>query len=314
MILLLGPQTESNLEALIVAAQWARIPWIHIDTKKLVDFSVVLDGSGFAKTIRIGDVTVECEEITGVWTRGLGIEPVPKLASADNLIEAEWRTVLRALPAWIPHARWLNPLDAMANSNRIVQMREAGRLGLAVPPSLITTDSTAAKELLEREGSLIIKRLSQGRPSENADRILFAKLLTAADAELLDDLGPCPVLLQSVRHKLAELRTIVVGESVFSAGFSSARHAETSVDTRMWVSTDDSYFGFQLDAETAAKAVELTQALGLSYGALDFLIDADGSVTFLELNTAGQWGWIEAATGFPISATIIEELRRPTKS
>jgi hypothetical protein len=41
---------------------------------------------------------------------------------------------------------------------------------------------------------------------------------------------------------------------------------------------------------------------------LDLIVTPGGDTVFLELNAAGQWAWIEAATGLPIAAAIAEEL------
>ena len=49
-------------------------------------------------------------------------------------------------------------------------------------------------------------------------------------------------------------------------------------------------------------------ALGLVYGAIDMRLTPNGEYVFLEVNPAGQWLFIEQATGQPISAAIAEAL------
>jgi len=48
--------------------------------------------------------------------------------------------------------------------------------------------------------------------------------------------------------------------------------------------------------------------MGLVYGALDFVVTPEGNSVFLELNQAGQWGWIEQALGLPITDAILDRL------
>lgn len=48
--------------------------------------------------------------------------------------------------------------------------------------------------------------------------------------------------------------------------------------------------------------------LGLSYGAIDFVLTPDNNYIFLEINPNGQWAWIENETGLNISDSIINEL------
>lgn len=310
MILIIAPRTEPNLQRLFTAAAWAKVPLLHLDTSLLPPVTAWITNERFpASPLRVAGSEIASEEITGVWTRGLGLKRPAGLAGAENLIHAEWHTFLNYLGEWARHAKWANHLDALiASGNKLRQLALASQLGFDVPRSLITTDSATAREFLNEERCLIIKRMSQGNAWENADRILFAKKLSAEDECYLDNLGPAPVFLQSMKEKKVELRTIVVGERVFSAGFAASEHEQTSVDTRHWYTTDDSYFGYKLSPEIEHMAVELTKSLGLTYGALDLIVDHNERVTFLELNNAGQWGWIEAATGFSITQSIIQEL------
>lgn len=55
-------------------------------------------------------------------------------------------------------------------------------------------------------------------------------------------------------------------------------------------------------------------ALGLVYGALDFVVGPDGSYTFLECNSGGQFGWLEARTGTPLTAALADLLATGTQS
>jgi hypothetical protein len=49
--------------------------------------------------------------------------------------------------------------------------------------------------------------------------------------------------------------------------------------------------------------------MGLTYAALDFVVTPEGEHVFLEINPAGQWGWIERALGMPITDAILDSLR-----
>jgi glutathione synthase/RimK-type ligase-like ATP-grasp enzyme len=67
------------------------------------------------------------------------------------------------------------------------------------------------------------------------------------------------------------------------------------------------------EAFTLPQAVEdklrtLMKRLGLDFGCIDLVLTPEGQYVFLEVNPAGQWGWIESATGMPISESIAAEL------
>ena len=57
------------------------------------------------------------------------------------------------------------------------------------------------------------------------------------------------------------------------------------------------------------KAIAITQALGLTYSAIDMVLDRNKNFVFLECNPNGQWAWIETRLGYPISATIVDLLQ-----
>jgi hypothetical protein len=48
----------------------------------------------------------------------------------------------------------------------------------------------------------------------------------------------------------------------------------------------------------------MTEQLGLSFAAADFVVTADDTHYFVDLNPSGQWGWIEDATALPIADAI----------
>jgi putative transposase len=48
--------------------------------------------------------------------------------------------------------------------------------------------------------------------------------------------------------------------------------------------------------------------LGLAYGAVDLILEPSGNYVFLEVNSMGQWHWIEHLVGLPISEAIAEFL------
>ncbi|MBV9706491.1 MAG: hypothetical protein JO125_03685 [Chloroflexi bacterium] len=52
----------------------------------------------------------------------------------------------------------------------------------------------------------------------------------------------------------------------------------------------------------------LVKMFDLQFSALDVLITPDGEYVFLELNSSGQWGWIENHTRLPLTETLVNLL------
>lgn len=60
--------------------------------------------------------------------------------------------------------------------------------------------------------------------------------------------------------------------------------------------------------EQKRRCFEYLSKVGLKFGAFDFIEADDGTITFLECNANGQYGWLEYELGFPISQAIADEL------
>jgi D-alanine-D-alanine ligase-like ATP-grasp enzyme len=52
--------------------------------------------------------------------------------------------------------------------------------------------------------------------------------------------------------------------------------------------------------------------LGLTFGALDFVMTADGDLVFLEVNPNGQWLWLDDQLDFGISEAVAAWLALPS--
>ena len=98
----------------------------------------------------------------------------------------------------------------------------------------------------------------------------------------------------------------VVGGRVFAA----AIHAGSEASYVDWRNDYAAlrYESIEPPADVAAGVVDYCAAFDLVYGAFDFVIRPDGGWVFLECNPGGQYGWIEDATGAPITDTIADLL------
>jgi glutathione synthase/RimK-type ligase-like ATP-grasp enzyme len=90
------------------------------------------------------------------------------------------------------------------------------------------------------------------------------------------------------------------------AAAADVRNAEYPQDVRM--NLDVKYEAHELPPEITAKLRELMNRLGLVSGAIDLRLTPEGRYVFLEINPAGQFLYIEQATGQPIAAALANAL------
>ncbi|KAG9585819.1 hypothetical protein KCV01_g13671, partial [Aureobasidium melanogenum] len=105
------------------------------------------------------------------------------------------------------------------------------------------------------------------------------------------ELAPC--IYQEYVEKAFELRVTVIGERIFAAKIEDGAGG-TFVDWRYETGRPNFRMtATELDASVQDLIHELVRRLGLSFGCLDFIVDPDGELYFLEINPNGQFLFLE---------------------
>ena len=60
----------------------------------------------------------------------------------------------------------------------------------------------------------------------------------------------------------------------------------------------------EIPEELERSLLDFMRRMGLIYGAIDMIRTPDGRHVFLEVNSAGEWGWIEFEIGYPIASEL----------
>jgi len=263
---------------------------------------------------RLGDI--DLDRVRAVWHRRGTIRPPRKRSEtadpARAIIDAESERLLMFLWNDLPVPFIPAPHAVIrARQDKLSQLALATEVGLAIPPTLVTTDPAEALAFLrEHQGSCISKLIDPGtllRP-DLAGFTRFTEPVTHRDHLAMGMVAACPTLFQAYVPKDIELRVTVVGDRVFAAAIHSQAAAHAKHDWRKYDRTRVPYRPHQLPDEVAAACVAIAARLGLRYGAIDLIRRPDGEHVFLEINPAGEYQWIEATTGLPITEAICDLL------
>lgn len=251
---------------------------------------------------------VDLESVTAVWYRSPRAYQFPDGLSAAERAHANSEAkyglggVLTSLPAlWVNH-----PARLADAAYKPVQLVTAHRCGLAVPHSLVTQDPCAVRAFAGG-GKTVTKILGANTILEDGVRkVGFTRLVGDVDLTDLRGMEVTTHLFQRWVAKAFEARMIVIGEHVTTAAI-LAGSAEGYIDWR--ADYDGSrYELIDPPADVLTGVRWLVRALDLRYAALDFVVGPDGEWTFLEINAAGQYGWIEDATGAPLTEQLADLL------
>ncbi|WP_232240734.1 hypothetical protein [Kutzneria sp. 744] len=141
---------------------------------------------------------------------------------------------------------------------------------------------------------------------EGVRKNVYTSRVTEADLADLRGIEHTTHLFQRWVPKAREARVIVIGEHISAAAI-TAGTAATHVDYRIDYSAL-SYAPVTPPAEVVSATRLLMAEFGLVYGALDFVITPSGEWVLLEINPTGQYGFVENATGAPLTAQLADLL------
>jgi len=202
-------------------------------------------------------------------------------------------------------AHWVNEpaRDAVA-AHKPYQLALAQRLGFDIPPTLMTNDAEEARAFWRRHRGEVIYKQFIAHPETWRE----TRRLKPEDEALADSVAHAPVIFQQFVPAVADLRVTAVGGAFYAAA-TDVRKADYPQDVRM--NLDAKYVAHDLPAEVTDRLGTLMARLGLVYGAIDLRLTPEGRYVFLEINPAGQFLYIENATGQPIAAALAEALLQP---
>ncbi|MEK6373088.1 MAG: MvdC/MvdD family ATP grasp protein [Acidobacteriota bacterium] len=218
----------------------------------------------------------------------------------------EWQEALNGL--WqLLDVPWMNPpaLDEVAG-RKAFQLRIASEVGLRIPRTLVTNDPEAARRFIDANGlgKTIFKTFSCTHAVWRETR-----LVRKEELDILDQVRLAPVIFQEYIPAVADVRVTVVNDRIFPATIDS-RGTDYEVDFRMSLGQAHTEAS-ELPAEIAERLLAMMQRLRLVYGAADFRLTPDGDYVFLEINTGGEFLFIEERTGQPITQAVADWLVAP---
>lgn len=200
-------------------------------------------------------------------------------------------------PLWVNH-----PHRIAAADYKPAQLALAQRLGLSVPPTLITNDPAEAREFIAANpGDVLFKTLRWTPYVRDGVPVTGWAAPVTAD-EIDDSVRVTPHLFQARVDKAADIRVLVVGRHIFAVRIDS-----TLLDWRQDYSAL-TYTVEHLPDQVAAALRTYLELQGLVSGSFDLALDRAGTYWWLELNPNGQWGWLETETGLPMSAAFADLL------
>ena len=207
----------------------------------------------------------------------------------------------------------LDALDVVRRAeHKPLQLKLARALGMEVPRTLMTNDPEAVRTFAAScPDGVVTKMMSSFAvyDEQGREQVVFTTPLESRELEDLEGLDLCPMTFQERLTKQVELRVTVVGERVMAAAIDSQALPNAREDWRReGAALIDAWKPYALPERLRAQIVRLMDALGLNYGAFDFIVTPEGRHVFLEVNPAGEFMWLMRNPGLPIDEALADVL------
>lgn len=253
--------------------------------------------------------TIDLTTVRSVWYRHPSSPALPDGLSAEErrFADAEIRSALTGLFQlfdWF----WINHPDRIrVAASKILQLRRARDLGFKIPPTLVTNKRNKIREFFDVHGDIIYKPFTPAFFSGGAE-FCYTSPITRDELSQADLIQNTPGIFQKNIQKRVELRITVIGRRVYATEIHSQEIDAAINDWRAGSVQELVHVEHQLPSEVEKRCLDYVRSYDLVFGAIDMILTPENEYIFLENNPSGQFGWIEAKTGEPLTAALAELL------
>ncbi|MFJ3337523.1 ATP-grasp ribosomal peptide maturase [Streptomyces sp. NPDC086766] len=279
------------------------VPVVRVDPADIgaaLTFGFRIDGGRpvWSGRLRTASREVEPGEVAAVYHRrptpyGARFAHLPR--QQGDFAATEARHGLGGVLNDLPGALYVNHPAAVARADfKPAQLRKFARLGLKIPPTLITNDVRAAQESAAEHGPVVCKTF-RGLPAAD-DGHTGAIWTQRLDPQTFDEtLAVTAHLFQAEIPKTGDVRVTVIGRRVFAQQVAAP---DGALDWRRGDWDALLHASITVPPREAALHAYLA-SFGLVFGCFDFALTGDGDDpehwTAIECNPNGQWGWLPDA-------------------
>jgi glutathione synthase/RimK-type ligase-like ATP-grasp enzyme len=251
--------------------------------------------------------TIALSEVSSVYYRR-PIKPESELFKYEESQKDEAWGALYHFLYGLENVPWMgHPLEDKRKSSRILQLRNAVKVGFNIPPTFISRDSVLIKDFVLSNNKVAVKPIHvRGVQHDKKWTPYFTEVINARDfSDISNDIiGSTYNYIQEYIDKKREWRVTIVGNEIFPCVIESQNSDGGEEDWRKINYNSIPHYFEQIPDAVRVKILNYCKAVELNFGAMDLIETPNGEWYFLECNPNGQWLWIEELTNQPISAAI----------
>lgn len=284
----------------------------NLDVESLTKTLINFDGETW--TINQKSEYINSNIINTVWVRRPFVEVLLDENTEDTgfkIWRGEWNKTLLGFYNSIKTANWLNPLaKSYRAENKYLQMEYAKKVDFIVPAIIVSNEKERLIDFSNKNSDVVMKLMNQDfyKDSDGKFKGIYVNKVSGDNLQNFGFSEENPIVLQSYIEKSFEVRYTIVGQDHHVCKIDSQLSNIANIDWRRYDIPNTPHNIIEPPTEIKEKVSKLLDLFGLYFGALDFIVSPTGDWYFLEINTMGQWLWIEELTGLTISDSIVKWL------
>ena len=313
MILIVTDQHDKHADVVCKKFSSNKFPYFRLNLDVTSLQQTLLTFNGKEWLISQDNTQISSQEVQSIWVRRPFVEIMLDEKTDDigfKIWHGEWNKTLLGLYKSLKDAKWLNSLaKSYQAENKYLQLDIASEIGFKVPPYIVSNKKLDIINFSEEHKSVVLKPQNQEfyrDPSDNSFKGMYVNKISAQDLVDFAQEGENPIFVQSYIEKEYEVRYTVVSQNHHVCRIDSQKSSRANIDWRRYDVPNTPHYPIDPPQEIKNKVDTLMSTLGLNFGALDFIVSPSGEWYFLEINTMGQWLWIEDLTGMDISGSIVD--------
>ncbi len=224
-------------------------------------------------------------------------------------LKEEWRAVKLFLHDSL---KSVGGFEEEYGDNKIVDLYRARNAGIEIPETVITTKKSVLENLITFHGKVLTKPIHNGHVSFSEGN----KKYSSKGVVMLDQGSVSGIpnnfglsIFQEYVDKDYELRIFFIKEELYPMAIFSQSDQKTKYDFRNYNrEKPNRCVPFKLPEYVSRKIITFIQSSKLTTGSIDLIRAKDGRYVFLEVNPAGQFGWLSTNCNYYLEMRIAQFL------
>lgn len=290
-------------------------PFLYINWDEFInEGTVYFDESQNAYQLRYKKFGFDLKKIKSVYFDYFEIAEVfhykrSKFTNKEKVFLGRWVESLKTLEFVCSNAKWYPSKPSNMEfdiQNKFGDLLKAKKLGLSIPKMIYSNDHREVQKfLMDRKSILKESGLKSFQDSRNNKLIFDARVVSPTDKKL-KNVQNTPCMFQEFIEKQYDLRAVVVGKNILVSKIESQKNQKAKSD---WKGREHlaPFKPYKLPANVAKKLIRFAKEMDFKIANIDLVRGMDGKYYFLEMNRPGQWFFVEALSGIPVTKALTKE-------